>query len=285
VSSFRVRTCAIGLPLLPLLLMLVGGLVFWLAQEGLRGVTRFRPKAEIEVALPVFVQVAMAGGDRYLAASWSVIRALVTETSRMAREEYEILGQVQKDASWLNPAHEDNYYIAAAILPWEGQLEPTQVILRRATRARFFDYQPPFYYAFNLVHFKGDVLAASEWLQQAAEKLPDPEERLILQNFAARWLDRSQDLDTAARIVEAMAAQAKRKDFADYLRKRAKRLRDLAVLRRAAAVYVQAQGKPAGSLNDLLRSGLLEKLPVDPFGFGYAIDAEGVPIFSSAAGQ
>ena len=57
------------LPLLPLLPMLVGGLVFWLAQEGLRGVTRFRPKAEIEVSLPVFVQVAMAGGDRYLAAS------------------------------------------------------------------------------------------------------------------------------------------------------------------------------------------------------------------------
>lgn len=273
------------LPLLPLLLMLVGGLVFWLAQEGLRGVTRFRPKAEIEVALPVFVQVAMAGGDRYLAASWSVIRALVTETSRMAREEYEILGQVQKDASWLNPAHEDNYYIAAAILPWEGQLDPTQVILRRATRARFFDYQPPFYYAFNLVHFKGDVLAASQWLQQAAEKLPDPEERLILQNFAARWLDRSQDLDTAARIVDAMAAQAKRKDFADYLRKRAQRLRDLALLRRAATVYVERQGKPAGSLNDLLKAGLVEKLPVDPFGFGYAIDAKGLPIFSSAAGQ
>lgn len=273
------------LPLTPLLLLVVGGLVFWLAQEGLRGVKRFRAKAEIEVALPVFVQVAMAGGDRYLAASWSVIRALVTETSRMAPEEYEILGQVQKDASWLNPAHEDNYYIAAAILPWEGQLDPTQVILRRATLARFFDYQPPFYYAFNLVHFKGDVLAASEWLQQAAEKLPDPEERLILQNFAARWLDRSQDLDTAARIVEAMAAQAKRKDFADYLLKRAQRLRDLALLRRAATVYVQRQGKPAGSLNDLLKAGLVEKLPVDPFGFGYAINAKGLPIFASAARQ
>ena len=129
------------------------------------------------------------------------------------------------------------------------------------------------------------MLAASEWLQQAAEKLPDPEERLILQNFAARWLDRSQDLDTAARIVDAMAAQARRKDFADYLRKRAQRLRDLALLRRAATVYVERQGKPAGSLNDLLKAGLVEKLPVDPFGFGYAIDAKGLPMFSSAAGQ
>lgn len=271
------------LPLLPLLVMIVGGLLFWLAQDALHGVKRFRAKAEIEVALPIFVQVALAGGDRYLAASWSVIRALVTETSRMAREEYQILGQVQKDASWLNPAHEDNYYIATAILPWEGQLDPTQVILCRATRARYFDYQPPFYFAFNLVHFRGDVLGASEWLRQAAEKLPDPDERLTLQNFAVRWLDRSQDLDMAARIVDAMAAQAKRKDFADYLHQRSQRLRDLAVLRRAAAAYAEDHGKPPVSLDDLLKAGLIERLPIDPFGFGFAIDAKGLPIFSNMA--
>jgi hypothetical protein len=110
-----------------------------------------------------------------------------------------ILGQVQKDASWLNPAHEDNYYIATAILPWEGQVDPTQVILRRATLARFFDYQPPFYYAFNQVHFKGDAFGASEWLRQAAEKLPDPEERVTLADFAARWLDRTR-ISTRRRV-------------------------------------------------------------------------------------
>jgi hypothetical protein len=273
------------LPLLPLLFMLVGGVLFWLAQGGLLGVKRSRVNAEIEVALPIFIQVAMAGGDRYLAASWAVVRALVTETSHMAPEEYQILGQVQKDASWLNPAHEDNYYIATAILPWEGQVDPTQVILRRATLARFFDYQPPFYYAFNQVHFKGDAFGASEWLRQAAEKLPDPEERVTLADFAARWLDRSQDLDTAVRIVEAMAAQAKRKDFADYLHQRSQRLRDLAALRRAAAVYSEQHGRPAGSLQELLKSGVIEKLPVDPFGTGFTMDANGLPILRSGVGQ
>lgn len=270
------------LSLLPLLVMIVGGLVFWLGQSGLKGVKRSRPNAEIEVALPIFVQVALAGGDRYLAANWSVIRALVTETSRMAPEEYPLLGQVQKDASWLNPAHEDNYYIATAILPWEGQVEPTQVILRRATVARFFDYQPPFYYAFNLFHFMGDVQGASEWLRRAAEELPDPDERLTMQDLAASWLDRSQDLDMAARIVDAMAAQAKRKDFAAYLQKRSQRLRDLAALRRAATVYTARRGKPPGSLQDLLSSGLIDSLPVDSFGSGFAIDADGLPVFASS---
>ncbi len=269
------------LQLLPWLAMVFGGLLFWLALTGLNGVKRPRASAEIEVALPIFVQVAMAAGDRYLAANWSVIRALVTETRRMAADEYQILAQVQKDASWLNPFHEDNYYIAAAILPWEGQVEPTQVILRRATLARFFDYQPPFFYAFNLVHFQGEALAAAEWLRRAARRLPDADERLTMENFAARWLDRSQDLEQAARIVDAMAAESKRKDFSDYLHKRSQRLRDLAVLRRAAVVYGERHGKPPASLQDLLRSGLIEKLPVDPFGSGFSIDAEGAPIFKS----
>ena len=265
---------------LPMLAAITGGLVFWEAQTTLLGMSRTRPRAEIEVVLPVFVQVALAGGDRYLAASWSSVRALVTETVRMAADEYRVLALVQRDVSWLNPAHEDNYYIATAILPWEGEVEPTQVILRRATLARPFDYQPPFYYAFNQMHFKGDALGASEWLRSAASKLADPDERLTLENFAARWLDKTQDLELAARIVDAMAAQAKRKDFAAYLRQRSQRLRDLAALRRAAATYHERYRRPLQSLDDLVRSGLIAQIPADPFGSGFALDQTGLPVLA-----
>lgn len=258
--------------------LVLGCAVFVFAQNRLPGIKRAQVNAEITIALPVFVQVVMAGGDRYLAASWAAIRALVTETSKMGPEDFRVLGLVQRDASWLNPAHEDNYYIATAILPWEGQVEAAQVVLRRATLARSYDYQPAFYYAFNLVHFLGDYLAASEWLRQAAPKLPKPDERLLLENFAARWLDRTQDVELAARIVDAMAAQAKRKDFADYLRVRAQRLRDLGVLRRAAIAYSDRYGKPLARLSELVSAGLVAKLPVDPFGFGFAVDPNGVPI-------
>lgn len=258
--------------------LVLGCAVFVFAQSRLPGIKRTQVNAEIAIALPVFVQVVMAGGDRYLAASWAAIRALVTETSKMGPEDFRVLGLVQRDASWLNPAHEDNYYIAAAILPWEGQVEAAQAILRRASLARFYDYQPAFYYAFNLVHFTGDYLAASEWLLQAAPKLPKPDERLLLENFAARWLDRTQDVELAARIVDAMAAQAKRKDFADYLRVRAQRLRDLGVLRRAAIVYTDRRGKPLVELSELVSAGLVAKLPVDPFGFGFGVDPNGVPV-------
>lgn len=270
---------------LPILCLICGGLVFATAQDQIGRVKRNQVNAEISVTLPLFVQVVLAGGDRYLAASWAAIRALVTETVRMSADDYRVLAEVQQDASWLNPAHEDNYYIAAAILPWEGQLDPAQVILRRATPARFYDYQPAFYYAFNLLHFKADGLAAAEWLRQAAPKLSNPDERLILENTAARWLDRTEDLDLAARIVDAMAAQTQRKDFANYLHMRSQRLRDLALLRRTAIDYANRHGAPPGELSDLVQAGLLQKLPVDPLGFGFALDPKGVPILFNGPRQ
>jgi tetratricopeptide (TPR) repeat protein len=263
-------------------MLLLGVLLFVGASVSSRQQKRIIVSPEIQVALPLFVQVFMAGGDRFLAANLGAIRALVTETAKMHPDEYKILGKVQVDASWLNPAHEDNYYIASAILPWSGQIDAAQTVLRRASLARPFDYQPSFYYAFNLLHFKGDVAGASEWLRTAAAKLPDDDERLAMENLAARWLDKAEDLGMAIAVVESMAKQAKRKDFRNYLLQRAQRLRDLLALRQAAETFRQQSGQPAQTLDQLVGAGLMAKLPVDPFGTGYALDAGGIPVFDSA---
>ena len=254
---------------------LVSAAVFVGAAERLKSTPRQSVALEMQVALPLFVQVFMAAGDRHLAANLGAIRAVIVATDRMRPEDYRILAKVQEDVSWLNPAHEDNYYTATAILPWNGELDAAQAILARASKARPFDYQPAFYYAFHLLHFKGDAVAASEWLRVAAEKLPNDDERLIMQNLAARWLDRAQDMDLAIRIVEAMAQQAKRKDFRAYLEQRVARLRSLKELRAAARQFQQRFGRPLATVKDLVDTGLIKEIPSDPFGFGFDLDKQG----------
>ena len=265
------------------LVLLVCAIVFSLTVMALRHHVRKQAASEIEVALPLFVQVFMAGGDRFLAANLGNVRALIADTARMQPDQYTVLAKVQVDASWLNPAHEDNYYIAAAILPWNGQVDAAQTVLRRASIARPFDYQPSFLYAFNLLQFKGDAAAASAWLRNAATKLPDDDERLLMENFAARWMDRTDDLELAAAVVDSMAKQARRKDFRAYLQQRAQRLRDLLALRKAAAAFAAHTGAAPRTLDQLVSGGFIAVLPVDPFGFGYALDAEGNPVFNVQA--
>jgi hypothetical protein len=265
-----------------LVLLLFGAGCFGASVEWGKTVRRSKVSVEMQVALPLFVQVAMAGGDRNLAANLAGFRALVVETRKMEQDDYRVLAKTQVDVSWLNPAHEDNYYIAAAILPWSGELDAGQTILRRASLARPFDYQPPFSYAFNLFFFKNDVDGAADWLRMAAEKLNDDDERLIMQNYAARWMDRSRDLDVAISTLEDMAKQSKRKDFRAYLLIRAKRLQDLVILRRAAHDYVTRYGVKLERLDQLVASGLVKTIPTDPFGFGFDLDAVGEPIILNA---
>lgn len=267
--------------LAPLAALLCAALFFTSSQH-LKTAPRQTVTVEMQVALPLFVQVFMAAGDRYLAANIAAIRALVVSTEKMKAEDYAILAKVQEDVSWLNPAHEDNYYIAAAILPWAGQLDAAQTILYRASQSRHFDYQPAFYYAFHLLHFKGDAMGASAVLRAAAEKLPEGNDRLQMQNLAAIWLDRGQDIDVSIRVVAAMAKQSKRRDFQKYLEQRVVRLQNLKTLRVAAEKFIARTGHPPAALEELVQAGLVPALPADPFGFGFAVGRDGQIVLLNA---
>ena len=259
----------------PGLTALLAATIFIATAERLKSTPRQTVSVEMRVALPLFVQVFMSMGDRYLAANIAAIRALVVAPDKMRAEEFRILAKVQEDVSWLNPGHEDNYYIAFAILAQYGETDSAQTILARASRMRFFDYQPSFFYAFNQWYYKHDPAGASAWMREAAEKLPDPDQRLTMQNMAARWMDKVDDTELAIRVVEAMAKEARRKDFRAYLEMRVARLRQLHQLRTAAAVYRERYGKPLADLRELVGSGILPALPRDPFGFGFDLDPRG----------
>jgi hypothetical protein len=257
------------------LAILLAATVFVATSQRLKSAPRQSVSVEMQVALPLFVQVFMAMGDRYLAANLAAIRALVVAPDRMQLDEFKILAKVQKDVSWLNPGHEDNYYIAFAILPQYGEMDAAQTILARASRFRYFDYQPSFFYAFNQWYYKHDPVGAAAWMREAAEKLPDADQRLTMQNLAARWVDKAQDTELAIRVVEAMAKEARRKDFRAYLETRVVRLRQLHQLRIAAIAYRERFGKPLPTLQELVDSGILPALPQDPFGFGFGFDPQG----------
>ncbi len=241
------------------------------ASSALRQQLRQDVSIEMQVALPRWVQVFMAGGDRYLAANLAGIRALVASTEKMDADNYHILGIVQSDAAWLNPAHQDNYYIAAAILPWNGEIAAGDYVLRKAIDGRPFDWSPIFYYAFNRMYFHHDHVDAANWLRFGAKRATDINDQYLLENLAARWYERGYDTRTAILVVESMAKGARDQEFRKYLQMRVVRLKVLLGLEKAAAEYVARFHQPASSLLELKRSGVIDRIPEDPFGFGFTM--------------
>jgi hypothetical protein len=241
--------------------------------------SRPRPpvSSEMEVAIPRFAQVLMAAGDRYLAADLAGFRALVAPTEKMDAENYRILAIVQSDIAWFNPAHEDNYYVAAAILPWAGEIDAAQYILQRASVARPFDWLPAFYYAFNAFHLLKKPQEGAEWLRIAASQATDENEKIQLQQVAALWTAKGEDIEVAIRLHRAMAKEARDKGFAGFLEKRALRLENFLLLKLAMARYVEVTGEKPIRLQQLLEHGLILSVPSDPFGMQYVIDGDGKP--------
>lgn len=258
-------------------LALAGAVLFVVAQWPLHELPRRMVSAEMQIALPRFVQVIMACGDRYLAANLAGFRALVASTEHMERENYRVQGIVQSDIAWLNPAHEDNYYIAAAILPWNGEVDATQDILSRAAKSRPFDWQPAFYYAFDELHFRRNPEEAAKWLQVAARGTKDEAEQLEFQQLAALWSTRGEDRRFAIQLHRAMAKETRHKEFAAFLQKRVRRLENLALLEDLVERYKKRFGKVPTAVEDLQTKGLTDELPKDPFGMSYSLDDSGKP--------
>lgn len=259
--------------------------VFALLAQALKSESRPSILVEMQVALPRAIQVLMSGGDRYLAANLAGFRALVVSTESMTRDNYRILARVQMDGAWLNPAHEDNYYIATAILPWQGEVDATQYVLQRAAVARPFDWQPAFYYAFNELTFHKSPVVAAEWLRRSADSAPDELQKLQLLQLAARWVTRADDPKLAIALHRAMAKETRHKGFAVFLEKRARRLEWLEAITNAASEFRSRTGHSAGSIGELVREGLLERAPVDPFGAEFDLSPEGRAIVRPPRGQ
>jgi len=242
----------------------------WQQEQG-----RPSPPSDMVISLPIPAQILSAVGDRYLAANLAVLRAVVATTETMTREDFVILGRIQSDAAWLNSAHEDNYYVAAAILPWNGEMAAAQNVLSRASDARPFDWQPPFYYAFNEFYFNKNPALGAEWLRRAAKHARDEEYSLAFDQIAALWVAKGPDIEFAIRMHRDMAKTAKHKEFAAYLEKRVVRLENQRAVEAAVRQFRARFARDPEQIEDLVRGEFLKTVPVDPFGAVYLFDSAG----------
>ena len=266
----------------PWIFLVMGVLFFVAGVQGLQRHPRAYLQGEMQVVLPRFAQVLLAGGDRYLAANVAVVRSLLNPLGKDSFDHYVLQARTQVDAAWFNPRHEDNYYVAAALLSWSGHVPEAKFVLQRAVDTRPFDMLPPLYLGFDYFFFDRDAATGARWMYEAARRADTEQNRISLSRIASRWAERGQDARDALRMVEVMISQARGLALKHYLEQRAQRLRGLVALQEAARRYRDKMGEAPKVLEDLSRAGAIVELPIDTQGLGYALDAQGEPILKQA---
>lgn len=237
---------------------------------------RQKAAEKINVAISPAVQIALSGGDPFLAANLAAFRATMVTVQDLDPADYPILSKVQDDASRLNPAQGDNYYVAQGVLPWIGEHRAAIAILERAARARPGDFLPPYFLGFDYMYFEGKFEESGRYYREAANRVGGKNRDALL-NHAAKFMEKSNDPATAIQFINGLIKSTRNQGLQQFLRVRIQRLEGLIVLREAAMKYQQQYQRPPSQLSELVESGILPALPADPLGVGYSLDEHGVP--------
>lgn len=219
----------------------------------------------VVIAAPILI--TLFGGDRFLAANLESIRLSATGIATGEADTFYVL-RAHKVVADLNPCHENNYYLANALLTWGGAVDEGGDILHRATECRHWDELPPFFYGFNQYFFNRNIPEAQRLLKIAAN-------RSVRNSVAFNTLAVMIEVEQFDDVAMALELLKRERDSAEdaklhyKLDMRVSRLEGLALLREAQRQYEDKTGTPLSRPSELISAGVVDNFPRDPMNIGY----------------
>ena len=193
-------------------------------------------------------------------------------SGRDIKIEYYNLYKTIETAVILNPYHEDAYYFAQAIFIWDiGRIREVNALLKYVFRYRKWDFQIPFFLGFNHSYFLKQYKKAAEYYKKAAELSKNP----FFASLSARYFYESGHTELGIMFLEYMLKNIRKKEIRQVCEKRLKALKAIYMIEKAIQKYKIKFGCLPSNIYDLVKMGILRKLPTDPYGGIFYIDNNG----------
>jgi tetratricopeptide (TPR) repeat protein len=175
-------------------------------------------------------------------------------------------------ATQLDPYNMDAYYFAEAAFTWElKRFAEVNELLEYGIKYRKWDSWLYFYLGFNNSYFLKDYGKGARYLQRAAELSNNP----LFTKLAARYYYESEQTDLGLAFLDSMIAQAKDKAVKRTYEVRRDALRSVSQLEKAVSAFRSRTNRPPHDLDELVRTGLLDRIPTDPYGGSFYLDDKG----------
>jgi tetratricopeptide (TPR) repeat protein len=173
----------------------------------------------------------------------------------------------------LDPYFFDPYYFASANLTWEGGLvREANKLLEKGSRFRDWDWRLPFYLGFNDFYFLHEDEDASKSLMEASRR---PGGSPMLASLASKLAFKEGRTENAIIFLGEITKKTDDKELKKYYEKRLEALRDIDLLEKAVGNYRERFRRTPRSLDELSTKGIISKIPKEPFGGIYYIEADG----------
>jgi hypothetical protein len=190
----------------------------------------------------------------------------------IARPEHANMYRTLVTATQLDPYNMDAYYFAQAAFTWElKRIAEVNELLEYGVKYRTWDASLNFFLGFNNAYFLKDYLKGATYLKRAAELSNNS----LYTKLAARYFYESNRTDLGLVFLETMISQSKDKSIKRTYEVRRSALLAVSQLEKSIKEFRSKTNRPVQNLDELVRSGLLERIPTDPYGGKFFLDEQG----------
>ncbi len=200
----------------------------------------------------------------------------VAGSRQMTPAEYDRLSVLLNATANFDPKFEIPYIVGGLILG-ESPSHASEAlqILERGRSQYPENWRFPFYIGYTLYFSLGDPVRGGRAMAEAARVPGSP---AYLPRLASRMLVEGKDPETALTLLAVVEAQETDETRREVIRRRIREIvveRDILRLERAVAVYREKTGRLPAGLGDLVRGGLIARIPTEPNGGAYHLRTDG----------
>lgn len=263
-----------------LIALAAGVLVFlfyiasYLGLQNSRHELKTQSQASPLFSLPSVMTKAIAGEFKGLLSDYAVMEAgsMIGKRGKVTGDEWKTIERLFDHALELDPYFQQSYMLLQGTLPWYTKdYDVTIALLEKSKDHRYWDWIPGFFIGFDYFYFVKDNMKASGTLMEASsvKDAPPP-----LATFAARLAQQSGKNETAISFLRMMLEKEKDQDKRDMLLKRINVHLTLDILEKGITAYRGKNGRNPDKLDELVSTGILAKLPDNPYGYPFGYDPE-----------
>ena len=216
-------------------------------------------------------------GFRNLFADITWLEAVqVAGTRKLTRNDYDRLALMIQTVIHFDPRFKVPYLLGGLLLgDSRSHVEEALKILEQGEANHPDDWRFPFYVGYLYYFSLGDPMAGGRALELAAKIDNSPPYLALL---AARMFSEGRKPETALRFLNGMMNQENDPARLEVLRRRVRDVlaeQDMQRLESAVEAFREKTGRPPKELPDLVRGGMIARVPKEPHGGRYLLSSDG----------
>jgi len=203
----------------------------------------------------------------------------IMDQEQLAEDEWQIVYRTLRQTTNLDPRFLDPYVVAQMTLPFDAEMvDETNILLEKAAEILTDDYRPNFFLWYNHLYFLNDPATAGSYLEKAARIPGSP---TYFSTLAARMNLYAGKILAAVIFLEETLKETTDPALQQFLSLRIEALKKIGFLEAKILEFRKQHDKIPETLQELIDSGFISRIPTDPYGGEFYI-MEGGRVYSTS---